>query len=498
MEEFFFIVDNNPQLSFKLNNIIKTNLAKTIVIEKFEDLFGKLLNLRPKIILINKEILNEKNFRLIKKLKNFPKYLPIITVYSVDPIIEKSQVSLMKVGVDGFINNLDNPHWIVLYLKSLLGIRGSVKNKEDGDQKYRMLFETMFSAYALHEIIVDDENNPINYRFLEVNPAFERITGMTANQVVGKTIFELFPATDIKTIQTYGEVALYGGKLQFEQFSNEHKKYFEVVAFSPQKGQFSTVFIDITQYKEALKIMQNSEKELKELNATKDKFFSIVAHDLKNPFQGILGFVNLLYNDLDEFDEEELKMVIGQIKDASESAYNLVLNLLEWSRLQLNRINLNPKVLMLNELVSSEISILKVQAGAKQIKINLDLSEDCQAYADENMIRMVVRNLISNAIKFSFKSGEILVRSNFLPKFIDIEVKDDGVGISQENIQKLFKVNQQVVNQGTENEKGTGLGLILCKEFVEKNNGKIWVESKLGSGSSFHVLLPTAEVKNEG
>lgn len=403
----------------------------------------------------------------------------------------------MKVGVEGFIQSLDNPHWIVLYLKSLIGIQGLEKNEGDGNQKYRMLFETMFSAYALHEIIVNEDNQPINYRFLEVNPAFERITGMKASQVVGKTIYDLFPATDIKTIQTYGEVALYGDKLQFEQFSNEHKKYFEVIAFSPQKGQFSTVFIDITQHKEALRLMQNSENELKELNATKDKFFSIVAHDLKNPFQGILGFVELLHDDLEEFDKEELKMVIAQIKEATESAYNLVVNLLEWSRIQLDRVSLNSATLNLYNLTSSEVAILSTQANAKKIKIDLDLPDDIQAFADENMIRLVLRNLISNAIKFTHEGGEVLVRANFLPKFIDLEIKDSGVGISQENIQKLFKVNQQVVNQGTAKEKGTGLGLILCKEFVEKNHGKIWVESKLGSGSSFHILLPTAEIKKE-
>lgn len=493
MDDFFFIVDENPQLSFKLNNIVKTNLAKTIVVEKFEDLFGKLLNLRPRLILINKGILNEDNFRLVRKLKSIQGYLPIIVIYSVDAILEKSQVSLMKVGVDGFIHNLDNPHWVILYLKSLIGIQKSEKTEENNDQKYRMLFETMFSAYALHEIIVDEENNPVNYRYLEVNPAFERITGLKANYVVGKTILELFPAANISTIQTYGKVALLGEKIQFEQFSQEHQKYFEVVAFSPKKGQFSTIFIDITQYKDALRLVQNSEKELKELNATKDKFFSIVAHDLKNPFQGILGFVELLYNDLEEFDEKELKLVIGQIKEATESAYDLVLNLLEWSRLQLNRVIFNPTVLNLKDLASRQILTLNAQATAKRITLKSELAGDEYVFADENMIGMVMRNLLSNAIKFTNEGGEIMIRSNLLPKFIDVEIKDNGIGISQENIQKLFKVNQQVVVQGTAKEKGTGLGLILCKEFIEKHKGKIWVESRLGSGSSFHVLLPSSD-----
>ena len=493
MDEFFFIVDHNPQLSFQLNNIIKINLAKTIVIEKFEDLFGKLLNLKPNLILINKDILNESNFRLIRKLKTISGYHPIVVVYAAEPILEKSQVSLMKVGVNGFIHNLDNPHWIVLYLKSLIEIKLTQKQDDNSDQKYRMLFETMFSAYALHEIIVDKDNQPIDYRFLEVNPAFERITGLKASKVVGKRVLDIFPATNLKTIQTYGKVALLGERMQFEQFSPEHQKYFEVVAFSPKEGQFSTIFVDITQYKEALRLVQDSENELKEINATKDKFFSIVAHDLKNPFQGILGFVELLHNDLGEFEEDELKLVIEQIKDATESAYNLVLNLLEWSRLQLNRITFNPLMVDIEKLANREIATLKAQANAKQIKILLDVPEGSTVYADENMIGMVLRNLISNAIKFTNQGGEIIVQLNFMPKFMDVEIRDNGVGISQDNIKKLFKVNQQVINQGTAKEKGTGLGLILCKEFVEKNKGKIWVESKLGTGSSFHVLLPNSE-----
>ena len=265
------------------------------------------------------------------------------------------------------------------------------------------------------------------------------------------------------------------------------------MAFSPKQGQFSTIFIDISQYKEAIRLVQNSEKELKELNATKDKFFSIVAHDLKNPFQGILGFVELLHNDLSEFDQDELKQIIGQIKEATENAYNLVLNLLEWSRLQLNRIVFNPEKFDMHTLVKKESANLKAQSDAKKIIVSSDLEEKTLVFADQNMIAMVIRNLISNAIKFSHEGGEIRIQSNVLHKFMDIEVKDNGVGISKENISKLFRVNEQIVSQGTAKEKGTGLGLILCKEFVEKNKGKIWVESSLGIGSSFHVLLPSPD-----
>ena len=492
MDNFFCIADDNAQVSLKLNNIIKTNLAKTIVVEKFEDVSKKLINFRPEIILMNKGILDEENFRLIKSFKSSG-YKPIIIIYSTEPISEKSQLSLMKVGVDGFIHHLENPHWIVLYIKSLLALRKTSDTDPEKDQKYRMLFETMFSAYSLHEIITDSNNEPVNYRYLEVNPAFERITGLKASQVIGKTVLELFPSTDINTIKKYGEVALSGKRLQFEQFSLEHKKYFEVVAFSPKQGQFSTIFIDISQYKEAIRLVQNSEKELKELNATKDKFFSIVAHDLKNPFQGILGFVELLHNDLSEFDQDELKQIIGQIKEATENAYNLVLNLLEWSRLQLNRIVFNPEKFDMHTLVKKESANLKAQSDAKKIIVSSDLEEKTLVFADQNMIAMVIRNLISNAIKFSHEGGEIRIQCNVLHKFMDIEVKDNGVGISKENISKLFRVNEQIVSQGTAKEKGTGLGLILCKEFVEKNKGKIWVESSLGIGSSFHVLLPSPD-----
>lgn len=494
MEDFFFIVDNHHQESLKLNNIIKTNLAKTIVIDRFEDLFSKLLSLHPSIILINKNLLDENNFMQLRELKSINSHIPIVIIYSAIAISEKSQVSLMKVGVDGFIHNLENPHWIVSYLNSLLNIKQHSPTKEITDQKYQMLFETMFSAYALHEIITDEDDNPINYKFIEVNPAYERITGLKAAQVVGKTVLDLFPETNLTSIKRYGEVAILGTKLQFEQFSVEHQKYFEIIAFSPQKGQFSTIFIDITQYKNALKAVQKSESELKEMNSTKDKFFSIIAHDLKNPFQGILGFVELLHNDLNEFSEAELKMVIEQVKEATENAYNLLLNLLEWSRLQLNRVTFSPKLVNLSSLAQQEIYILKTQAKAKNIEINLELEDETEVFADENMIRMIFRNLISNAIKFTDLEGTINISSNFLPKFIDIEIRDSGIGISQENIKKLFKINEQVVSQGTAKEKGTGLGLILCKEFIERNKGKIWVESKLGTGSSFHILLPSNHV----
>jgi len=144
-------------------------------------------------------------------------------------------------------------------------------------------------------------------------------------------------------------------------------------------------------------------------------------------------------------------------------------------------------------LVKKESANLKAQSDAKKIIVSSDLEEKTLVFADQNMIAMVIRNLISNAIKFSHEGGEIRIQSNVLHKFVDIEVKDNGVGISKENISKLFRVNEQIVSQGTAKEKGTGLGLILCKEFVEKNKGKIWVESSLGIGSSFHVLLPSPD-----
>jgi len=237
--------------------------------------------------------------------------------------------------------------------------------------------------------------------------------------------------------------------------------------------------------------IEEKRKQLEELNATKDKFFSIIAHDLKNPFNTVIGLSELLLYRYESYDEEKIKEFIGQIHQFSSNAYNLLDNLLQWARSQTGRIKVNPEIVNIKELVDENFNLLKNKAYEKDIKLKSEVDENIYSFADKNMINTVIRNLISNAIKFTPENGMVKVSAaDYNNYYSKIEVEDNGIGISEEDIPKLFELTTNYTTEGTNEEKGTGLGLILCKEFVEKNEGKIWIEPKKTSGTIFKFTLP--------
>lgn len=490
MGNTFFILDQNSPEGQIITDVFSSTDKEIKSFSVFEKFAEALRIKNPSVIFINRTFLGDIEIGDVLLLVKAIKQKPILILFDEKEVLKQDCIRFIKEGFDGFVSVNDIPEYIENYVDSLLRIRTESQTALSNGEIFQMLFETMFSAYALHEIIVDDKGKPINYKYLEVNPAFERITGLKAKKVIGKTLLDLFPDANPQVIEKYGEVALQNKKLQFEQFSEEHKKYFEVIAFSPQRGQFSTIFTDVTEYKEALEMLQKSEAQLKELNETKDKFFSIIAHDLKNPFHHILGFVDVLHSDYNDYSEDEKKELIEQIKKSTESAYNLLINLLEWSRMQLKRISFEPIEFDIYVLAKEEIAVQQHVANSKNISIQNEIENDLTAFADVNMIRTVLRNLISNAIKFSNEGSQISITGNSMPKFITICVEDKGVGISDDRLKTLFTLKNQQSTLGTAQEKGTGLGLNLCKEFIEQNKGKIWAESQPGIGSRFNFLLP--------
>jgi len=237
---------------------------------------------------------------------------------------------------------------------------------------------------------------------------------------------------------------------------------------------------------------KNNELNLVKLNATKDKFFSILAHDLRSPFTAILGFSNLLMNNLEKIDKNTIRNYIESIYDSSKSAYNLLENLLEWAKAQSNRIVYFEQKLSLLAICQNAIEYFSLAAMNKKIKLSNDFTEDIILLADENMLNTIVRNLISNAIKFTHTNGAIKIIAQKTEKFATISISDNGVGIPTENLETLFDISQKYSTKGTNNEPGTGLGLVLCKEFVEKIGGTIRVESQLDKGSEFIFTVPLA------
>jgi len=245
--------------------------------------------------------------------------------------------------------------------------------------------------------------------------------------------------------------------------------------------------IQIEKQKNAI---EKNKKELEDLNATKDKFFTIIAHDLKNPFNTVIGLSELLMERYDTYNETKKKYFIEHIYKFSKNAYNLLENLLQWAKSQTGRIDIKIEKTDIFELVNDNLNLLKGRADSKNIKLTSNVDIGLYASIDKNMIRTVLRNLISNAIKYTHKNGEVGLRATVNGNFIYVSVFDTGVGIPKENLDKIFKIDTNISTQGTDDETGTGLGLIIAQEFVEQNGGEISVSSQEGKGSEFTLKLP--------
>lgn len=248
-------------------------------------------------------------------------------------------------------------------------------------------------------------------------------------------------------------------------------------------------------FEQANERLKESEINLKEMNATKDKLFSIIAHDLKNPFSALKGFSELLEKEFDTFSMAEKKEYIGVINESADSLYKLLDNLLQWSRTQIGSITYTPEKFCIAKLIWQEVGLIKSTSEKKKITLNVDANDADMVFADKNTISSVVRNLLTNAVKFTSQGGFVEIRAGYQDDIdmVEVVVIDSGVGISNSDMGKLFVLDASFTTKGTANEPGTGLGLMLCKEFVENNGGKIWVVSQKGKGSEFHFTLPSME-----
>jgi len=229
--------------------------------------------------------------------------------------------------------------------------------------------------------------------------------------------------------------------------------------------------------------------ELTKLNLEKDKFFSIISHDLKSPFQGFLGITKAMAENASSFSVEELEKFGSEMYKTAKNLFTLLKNLLEWAQMQNGAMKYEPKEISLAGSITENVTILKKRSEQKGISIRSAVPENLSVYADEQMLNSVLLNLISNAIKFTREDGKITINAKAVDEMIEIAVNDTGVGMPNKTMEKLFKLGEKVGSKGTEGELSTGLGLLLCKEFVEKHGGKIWAESEVGKGSTFYFTL---------
>ncbi len=246
-----------------------------------------------------------------------------------------------------------------------------------------------------------------------------------------------------------------------------------------------------------IKHQQNRMKELnsllKESNDRKDRLFSIISHDLRSPLSTILGYSEIIQEDFDELSSDEIKEYNGHIHNVSKEINGLISNLLDWSRIQLDRIDFQPEPVNLCKAAQKAIKLLNDNAQFKDIKINSFFDGKCIAYADSNMIHTILRNLVSNAIKFTQAGGEVNISVKDSNGSIEVAIADTGIGMTSDEVKSIFEDSNKQPRLGTNNERGTGLGLLLCKDFIKRNSGNIVVESKSGVGSKFSFSIPAEE-----
>lgn len=356
--------------------------------------------------------------------------------------------------------------------------------------KFQMLFERspVGMALVLHE----------TGEFLEVNESVLKSTGYTKEEFLNLSYWDLTPREyeqqEIDQLETLNKTGHFGPNFK-EYIRKDGSRYplsISGALFVDVDGRKVVwgIIEDLSDRREQELIIKNQNEELKHLNAAKDKFFSIIAHDLKNPFSAIIGSSDLLLQKALANDIQEIDRFAKIINQSSKKALDLLLNLMDWSQIQTGRMKFIPESFDLNLLVEETLVLLACNAEEKNISISNQITKGTFVFADKIMISTVLRNLISNALKYTNPSGLISIASELEANRMVITVSDNGVGIARNEMEKLFKIDVVHSTLGTQKEKGTGLGLILCKEFLEKNEGKIWIESELNIGTKFFFSLP--------
>ena len=356
------------------------------------------------------------------------------------------------------------------------------KNLKDNEETYRTLAENMPGLI----LRFDDELECI-YMNTTAKDIIDENEGLALTGNKGKS-------TDgalLLTVRTAIEQVKAAGTIQNTSISLDSNgtSYFYAVQVIPEYSTLTTdntylvICQDVTQLKVA-------EQQMKELNGTKDKLFSIIAHDLKNPFTSLLAFSELIYKNADKLNSSKIEQMALRMNQSAKQAYALLENLLSWSRIQTGALKPYHEVISVSQLFTEAEDLTSPLAAAKNITIAIAQAGELAIYADRQMIATVLRNLISNAIKFSYAESEVKVEAESKGDAILFTVTDRGIGIESNNQELLLNIDNKFSTPGTAAEKGTGLGLVLCREFVELNGGEIWLESDFGIGTKFYFTVP--------
>ncbi len=374
----------------------------------------------------------------------------------------------------------------------MIGTHVDITNQKELEKKYSLLFNKMLDGFALHEIICDTDGKPVDYRFIEVNPAFETLTGLKHENIAGKRVLEILPMTEHYWIETYGRVALNGESIRFDNYSAEMDKHFEVVAFSPEKGKFAVIFVDITERKKIEKELIKSKIKAEEASAAKSMFLANMSHEIRTPMNGVIGFTSLLAStSLDERQKE----FIDFIKVSAGHLLELINDILDFSKIEAGKLKLSREKFNINGVIENTINLLSIQSERKKLEIShiFDAKINYLLIGDPIRVKQIVTNLLSNAIKFTDK-GLINITVTECERtensvLLSIAVKDTGIGIPVEKLEKIFESFSQLDSSFTKKYAGAGLGLAIVKNLAELMGGRVEVKSEIGRGTTFEVKI---------
>jgi PAS domain S-box-containing protein len=399
--------------------------------------------------------------------------------YALDFIFDDKTVRSLVGNVTPRLDSNGQPNGAIAAFIDITDLKKAELTVRENEERYRTLFQGMTEGFAVHEIICDEAGKPYDYRFLEINPAFEKLTGLKRQDVEGKRLSEVLPGDDPIWPQIYGDVALTGKSVRFENYSPVLKKHFEVFAYSPAPGRFAVLFIDIT--------------ERKQMEQLKEEFIGMVSHEMRTPLTVIIGAIDTALSA--GISVDDARALLHDAQSSAEDLANILENLLELSRHQSNRLFIHK--------VPVDIA-RAARTAAEKIQLNyshsifLDIPDGFpRVPADELRVGRILHNLLENAVKYSPVGTRIRISARQESGDVVIGVSDLGPGISAADRGRIFQQFERLDEPAR--AKGLGLGLVVCKRLVEAHGGTIWVESEPGHGATFYFKLPlTSETQGAG
>jgi two-component system sensor histidine kinase/response regulator len=375
---------------------------------------------------------------------------------------------------------------IVYRVSTIIGAQllTAERQLKESEEKFRSIME-----HSADAIFITNQQG----KYVYTNKSASDILGYTSEELKSKTFADISPPDKVAE---YFEI--------FKQILNHSEKILTEIELLKKDGNYITTDLnavllpdgtvygscrDITQRKISEQALNELNKKLSDLNTDKDRFIGILGHDLKSPFNNLLGLSEVLIEDIHNLKFEQIEDISNTINATAKATYNLLEEILMWARTQQGKITFNPKLVSFKNICTETIEILNMNAHKKDIAINYQAPEDLTVFADSDMLKTIMRNLISNSIKFTPDHGIINIRTEQSSDSLTISVSDNGIGIEPQVLSKLFDLSEVITTKGTDGETGTGLGLLLCRGFVEKHGGKIWAESEVGKGSEFKFTL---------